>query len=441
MAKKAAAAKRFPKEHDDDGQSDTFAPPDRPDQVDIGSDSRPEEIDIFGASAAKDPDDARDAEEILDEDEDRAIAARDTRQRTDEGTALSSNHHEDGDDARVTRKARGRNGREDDTDYSKRVQRRVNREIALRKRSDARLAEERAARQQLEQRLAKVERAQVDEQGDASLKEIDAKLREIATKLAEAKEANDTKREVELQIELGELQGQKIVLQERLQAEKIVRARAADTDTSASRRADEEVRHEPKGRSSEWIRAQRRWWNTSRWASAHDDAIEHDKTILAEIEDGELECEPYSDEHLEELSRRLKADYPDLEVRTTDGERFEETDPDDRDGDDDETVGDDRRERMGNQRHDDDADDQRTARRPKAKSNRPPMGGLGGREGRRERSDVEMARKGKVTLSEQDFQTMRTFKLDPNNPEHKKYFAKERARTILRAANNGATRR
>lgn len=97
-------------------------------------------------------------------------------------------------------------------------------------------------------------------------------------------------------------------------------------------------------------------------------------------------------------------------------------------------------------RNDDGGDEQR--RSPVRGSNgrvssngRAPMGGMGAREGRRERSEIELARHGKVQLSDEDFREMRVFKLDPNNPEHKKYFARERARTLLQQGNAGVQRR
>lgn len=421
MAKRSRAAKQAIENQD---RGDDFAPPDRPDQISTGESSA-EEIDIFAKDdqrSAADPgagDDDHDIPPVREDDEPAPpVESRDKRERDADERPLQ----------RAERSER-RGSRDDDDDdgYSRRVKRRINREYALRVRAETRLKEERTARQQLEQRLARLERKQIDEQGQASLREIDAKIKEVSAKLAAAKEENDTAREVELQIELGELQGRKVRLEAKLEREREQRENA----TNDNDRGDD-LDGPTRGRSADWVRAQRRWWSTTRWRDARTDAIAHDTTILQEIDDGELDFEPYSDEHFEELSHRLKADYPDLEIRTLDGDIFEPFDDDDDDY---------RGERMGNRRDDDRDDERRASSRRGNNRRRAPMGGLGGREGRRERSEVEMARRGKVTLTEEDFATMRIFKLDPSNPEHKKYYARERARTLLRSANNGATRR
>jgi len=61
-----------------------------------------------------------------------------------------------------------------------------------------------------------------------------------------------------------------------------------------------------------------------------------------------------------------------------------------------------------------------------------PQGGMGGREGRRgAQSDLELAKQGRARLTEDDYQTMRVYGLNPNDDDHRKRFAKERVRTIL----------
>lgn len=421
MPRRKSTAK--PREED----RDEGAPPlDRPDQVAIDANDQPEEISIF-EGAGEDPPEKGTRQEPPDDPEEGLaprVEPRDRRTRDAyEGSVLSSRSEDE---------RRDRRGRDEDEEYSKKVQRRINREIALRKRTEARLAEERTARQQLEQRIQKLERQQTEEQSEASIRELEAKIRETAAKLAKAREDNDTAAAVALEVELSDLQGKKVLAEANRQA--ALAARSTErTPASPSARDDERGGDDPpnRGRSAEWIRAQRRWWNTSRWAGAKEDAIQHDTTILQEIDEGELDFEPYSEEHFAELARRLKHDYPDLEVRTLDGEVFEEYTDDDLDED----VRNERRDHMS---RGDEYDEERRTARP---ARRAPMGGMGGRDGRRERNAVEMARRGKVLLTEDDYATMRIFKLDPNNPEHKKAFAKERARTLLRQANNGAARR
>lgn len=392
----------------DETNEGNFVPPDRPDQIAIG-DEEPEEVNIFEA--------ARDDEPPAGNDEPNDVRARRSRENH-EGTVLD---RQPGQRERATR--------DDDDQYSKKVRRRINREYALRQRAEARLAEERAARRELEQRLAKLERSQSEEKTLGSIREIEAKIKEVAAKLAKAKEDNDTAAEVALDVELGDLQGQKVLLESQRQAQQQARQSQQD-DAPTHARDDDEPAMPNRARSAEWMRAQRRWWNTARWRDARQDAVAHDETILAEINDGDLDFEPYSDEHFEELARRLKTDYPELEVRTIDGEVFEDFTEEDR--------GEARHDRRSQMREYDD-DDEAPRSRAATNGRRAPMGGLGGRDGRRERSAVEMARRGKVELTQEDFAVMRTFKLDPNNPDHKKAFARERARTLLRTS-NGARR-
>lgn len=430
MAKKTQTSEqRYPKPRDE-GEAD-MPPADRPDQIEVDHSEQAEEIDIFAKDEGGRPVVAQDGDADLDRDTDEPaerIESREKRRRVDdEGDALPRQREANADEDRGLKSDRKAEK------HSKDVQRRINREIALRKRSDARLAEERARAQQLEQRLAKLERTQVDEQGQHSLRELDAKIRELVGKVAAAEEANDTALRVKLQAELADLQGQKVLMQAKIDRQ---REQPPARAVEPARKAEEEV-PPPSGRSQDWMHQNRRWWKTERWKDARQDAITHDTTILQEIEDGELEFEAYSDEHFEELSRRLKADYPELPVRNLDGENFEEPPSDD-------DLPEDRRESM--RRNDDGGDEQR--RSPVRGSNgrvssngRAPMGGMGAREGRRERSEIELARHGKVQLSDEDFREMRVFKLDPNNPEHKKYFARERARTLLQQGNAGVQRR
>lgn len=418
MARRSRAARETPApiENGED-RIDGFAPPDRADQITAGS-GEAEEIDIFAKRNDGEDHPPPRQQSAGDDDEDRAppVESREHRSRDED------------DEPRLQRRERT-SRRGDDERYSRNVQRRINREYALRVRAETRLKEERAARLQLEQRLQKLERANIESQSKASLREIEAQIREVTQQLAEAKENSETAREVELQVKLGELQAEKIKLQNRIEQEtRELETREQQRQQDAD--ADEDA---PRGRSADWVRAQRRWWNTTRWKDARQDAIAHDTTILEEIKEGVLDFEPYSDEHMAELSRRLKEDYPDLEIRTIEGELFELDD--EQEGDDDY-----RRSDMGNRRDDDYDDDDYEQRRPAPRQRRAPMNGLGGRDGRRQRNAVELARQGKVTLTEEDFNTMRIFKLDPNNPEHKKAFARERARTLLRDA-NGATRR
>jgi len=396
----------FHREIPDEG-ADKFVPPDRPDQIAAEPEDRATEVDVFEGEQ-RPP-----LENIVQPNGEEPKGERDDDDEEDDGRRRKRRRSDDDDE---------------EEDYSKRVRRRINREISLRRRVETRLEREIAARQRAEERLARLEKLQQEIENNSSVKDIEQKIKEVTEQLAQAKEAGETQKELELTIKLTDLQAELKLL--RFNLERNAREQIA-RDTSGDEDADD-TRSYGRERSSEWIRANRRWWNTTRWAAAKRDAIAHDKTILEEIKDGTLDFEPYSDEHFEELSRRLKADYPELDLRTIDGDPFE---LDDDEGDD---VSDRDNRRAAGEYHDRD----RGSRQVNGNgSRRAPMGGLGGRDGRRERSEVELAMAGKVRLTEDDFRQMRIFGLDPNNPEHKKRFAKERMRTILAEARNAGVRR
>jgi len=367
MADTDEQAPAHPKVQGEEGRrADEFVPPDRADVIQPHEGDVVEEIDLGKPLAAKKSD------------EDEAPL------RTEDGR-------------RPGKRERA------DAEYSKDVQRRINREISLRKRVQAELAEERTARQSMEARLAALERVSQTSQHAATIQSLDAKIAELTKSLEVAIEAGNTKEQLRLQVELGDVQAERKILQ-RQNDETRAQAQQKPGGTPGG-----EPPREP--RVQQWIHANRRWWNTDRWASAHNDAIEHDRMILAEIEDGTLDMERYSDEHFAELARRVRADYPDLDIRGPDGEPFGN-------GED-----------MVNARDTDEID---TGARP-APRNRPPQGGIGYRKGRASSpSEVELARRGKVQLTAEDYSQMRVFGLDPNNAQHKKYFAQERLRSIVR---------
>jgi hypothetical protein len=155
--------------------------------------------------------------------------------------------------------------------------------------------------------------------------------------------------------------------------------------------------------------------------------VELDKELRAEVSDGKLDMEEYSDEYFAELSARLKDLYPDLDVRGVDGERIE-AEPDDVDRD--ARNRDDDRDERGRGRERDERGRDRDVRRPAPR--RHPAGNMGSGDRRRGNSDARtLAEQGRVRLTPADHAQMREYGLDPNSPKDKKAFAKERMRTIL----------
>jgi hypothetical protein len=400
MAKARRNLKTHPKVRDEEDTS-TFVDPSREDQPSGTVSGRTEIVDVFGK------------EETVD------TGAVDLDSAA-EGDARSM-ASEDGETARVAEPAvaravtpartqtRGDEG-DEDRNYSRAVRKRVareralvNRERALREQVQAQLAEERAARQATEERLDRIERAQTEVAGSSDVKALQAKIEALIPQIAAATEAGDTAKALTLQMQLGDLQGDLKLLKYDLAQKQ--RQASVRPPTPATPAADTPSDVDPEAAASaeRFKKANRHWWNRSANKEAREDAVTIDREILEELRTGDLDFEPYSDEHWEEVARRLHESYPNLELQDLDGVAY------DFEGEE--------------------MNDRTQARRP------PPARGNGTRgapqTGRRTQTEADLARAGKVTLNEEDFNTMRLFKMDPNKPEDKKYFAKEKMRSIL----------
>lgn len=324
---------------------------------------------------------------------------------------------EDEEDVRGDRETRNRG--ESSEDYSRRVQARINRERALRIRSDHRVDEVSAENRELRDRLARVERRQnaqtVSEDGKKKVADLQKEIDAITVQLKAVMEAGETAKQLELQVALQEKIGDKKLLEQRIADQ----AQRATQDAGQPGREEHEEEASPeeqriKRNTSRWQESNRKWWNLKRFSDVKADAIEIDKDIRQEVRNGDLDMEEYSDEYFDLLSTRLKKLYPELDVRSVEGDvvEGEQDDVDPRRG----TPENDRSEL------------QRSAARPR----RPAGGDMGTRDRRRDNGDDRtMAGRGKVKLTQADFATMRTFGLDPQNQDHTKRFARERMRTIL----------
>jgi hypothetical protein len=410
---------------------DSFVPPDRVDQVALSeSDDRPgETIDFRTGDTTVDPPPAEGADDV---DDDVVPLTERPRPRS----------QEDRNQERTQQRPepRQRQARGDDDGLSRKVQKRVareraiaNRERTLREQAEAKLREERVARQATDDRLLRIERTQAQVEANGDVKSLQAQIDALAPQIATAVEAGNTKEALAAQIKLGELQASLAVLKQDL------KYRSMDADRRT--REEEEARRRGAGappvdtsrqihpgqmaenieRGNEFKRANRHWWRKN--AEARDASVEIDKEILQDIQDGVLEFEPYSEEHFDEMAERMHEDFPDLELCDLEGEPYQ--------------FDEDQNDQGGNARRE--ARVQQNNGRRGNGSGRPPQGRDGSVRGGRQMSEVEMARRGQVNLTPEDFKEMRTFKLDPNNADHKKAFAKERARTILKdAAREGA---
>src|SRR6266853_1876404 len=436
--RKGRNLKTHPRVRGEDNPDDDFLPPDRPDRItESEAGSGVSEVIDFSKT------------EVVDTAGDKDEQPPSNVERRTEPTERAPPRRQEREDRASRRQARGEGESEEDAQerrsYSARVQKRiareravVNRERALREQADRALAEERTARQELAERVLKVERASTKVAADADVKSLKAQIEALKPQIATAVEAGETAKALDLQIKLGDLQADLKVKEYDLtlraqnaavveENERKERQAAADAAKRGATAADGELPAEHRERSNEFIRANRHWWRRDKEAKAA--AIEIDKEILADIADGELDFEAYSDEHFEELAERVHEDFPDLEICDLDREPYDFGDQvDDKQGDRDRDR---RGARVAN-------GNQRGTGARQANGNRGPTGRLGTQ--RAQHSDVELARQGKVVLTDEDFKEMRIFKLDPNNPEHKKRFAQERARTILAAEARGDDR-
>lgn len=413
MAKKAKkeGKKIFPKPEGEEGAPDRFIPPDR-------SDIR-----------ARDPDDKEQVLQVKNLAEDLEVVEDDSTVNTDEEDGgdgedeplRSEGDDDDGGERRRAprRRAQSRGadereeGEEEDTrGYSRRVQQRINRERALRAADQqARQSAERRAKQ-MEDRVAKLERITTDVQANGGVKELEAKIETLKGQLKTAIDEGKTAEQLELTVKLSDAQGDLKLLKRDLEA-----ARRTQIDED-KRKEDEQERTDAAANAAttadvtaDWQRANRSWWNKRAFADQKDDAIALDNDILDEINAGELDIEKYSDEHFEILNERLAKLYPNLDLHNANGAAFELAEEE---------------EEVTQKRRDDRSRNGRDTRR------RPPVNGNGTRNtGRRQQTDADLARQGKVRLNEDDFATMRMFGLDPDNAKHKKAFGTERMRTVL----------
>lgn len=326
------------------------------------------------------------------------------------------------DDEREPRAPRKRG--ESTDDYSRRVQGRINREIALRRRTELRLDESQAANDEMRERLAKIERRQaageITDDAKKKISDIDKEIEAIKVRLAAAVEAGNTAMQMDINIELATKISEKTVISKRseYQAEQ---ARATSEATPGSQAQVSAAEQRIDRMTARWQTANRKWWNLNRFKDVRLDAIELDKDLRQEVKGGLLDLEEYSDEYFAELAIRLKENYPDLDVRGLDGEAIE-AEPDDVDRD--------ARHRDDDRGRDDTRGRDRDRDPPKRRSH--PGGNMGTRDGRRTPNDARtLAAQGRVRLVDADYAQMREYGLNPNDPKQKKRFAEERMRTIL----------
>lgn len=442
MAKARRNAKTHPKPRGDEGPQDDFVPPDRQDQLRGQDTGTVEVIDVFGKAGTVETGVDDDATVDMN-----SAAEGDARSMASEGgddVVLDESGRSDdagrrraqGGDRSARARPAGARGAgdqdDDDTAFSRRTRQRiareraiVNRERALRETTQRELTEERAARVAQDERIARLERSQTEVAGNASVKELESKLATLKPQFVAALEAGESAKAADLNDQISDLKAKlEVVKYDLHQKQRAAEAAAArrttaaattttTTDTTAT--VDEQRAAEL---SAQFWRQNRHWANRTANKEAAADVVLIDKEILAEVEAGDLEFDRYSDEHFEELAKRLHAEHPHLELQDLDGEPYNFDDEDDMN----DTRGGNKGRQQNNGRQQQGG---RQGNRGAA-----PVRNLG-QGGRRQPNEVEMARRGQVVLDDEDRATMRTFKMDPNDPTAKKYFAKEKARSII----------
>jgi hypothetical protein len=400
-----------------------------------GGEGDVEEIDVFGTD---NKDKGGGGESTAAADEARQAAADAAAARETAASARGEDDRRDtrgGDDDQDRDRDRDppRRRDESDDDYSRRVRGRINRERALRLRSDRRADDLTIANNELRDRVLKLERsnkaAEISGDGAKKLEDLKKKIDECTTRLAAAKEGGDTAKELQVQIELTDLLAEKKIIEKRtefLANEARTAAAAGEGGGEGQEEQDPEKKRIARA-VSRWQRENRNWFNLRRFSDVRTDAVELDKELRLEVSDGKLDMEEYSDEYFAELSARLKDLYPDLDVRGLDGERVDAESDLDRDARS--NRDDDRDLERGRGRDRDAGRDRDTRRTP---PRRHPAGNMGAGDRRRGNSDARtLAEQGRVRLTPADHAQMREYGLDPHNPKDKKAFAKERMRTIL----------
>lgn len=214
---------------------------------------------------------------------------------------------------------------------------------------------------------------------------LDSKIGDVQKKLAKALEDGESDTAAALQVEIGTLTGQK----------------AAKVAAPARREPPPAPRAAPKGgmtaTGKAFVDANQAWWSDPDFAAARSAVVSLDSQLIKQGSD------PNSEGHYQRIAKKAK----ELGLKVRIRQPF-----DDGDGD------------MGNDTTVD-LDDRREQRRQA-----PPQGGNGNGRGR-VNTEARDARAGKIVITEADKATMRTFKLDPENPQHMRAFAKSRQERIL----------
>lgn len=281
---------------------------------------------------------------------------------------------DDAADAKDAKDDKASKGGEDD-DYSKKVKARIDRERRA-KTKERQRAEywENQARQ-----LAK-ERYDADKSAyERTIEQADSAMAQTEADLEKAIEDGQTKDQVRLTKRLSDLKAEKVLAESRLE-NLSPDGNVQPFDDKVSPKGGKST---PKKLSDEWMDDRSDWYGARGFERQTRLANRIDKEVF---KDG---YDPSTPEYFEELDRRIKEREPSL---------YEDLDAADDTGADDKP-------------------DKGRGKKPQQV-----VAPVGGNETRRQRTSGS-----KVELGEADFQNMRKFGLDPNDPEVLKEYARNKA--------------
>lgn len=271
-------------------------------------------------------------------------------------------------------KAKEADGDEDDAEYSKKVQRRINKEVAKRKSIETRAERLERENRELRERLGQTQTQALDN----SISGLEAKVSTLRGKVQDAIDSGDTQTQLDLQDQLDDAKYDlRRAREAREQAPRPAEPDSGDRQprTMTPEQKREQMLRSLPQKSQDWIAAR-----------GFFDWSESQKAFAMGI-DSELTAEGWSpddDGYYAEMDKRISIAFPDL---YDDGE--------------------------------DDTDTPAPQKRTKA-ANRsaPPSTAPGGRQ-----------TSGKVRLGPAEFKEMRRFGLDPDNAEHVAAFAREKLKS------------
>lgn len=280
------------------------------------------------------------------------------------------------DDADARRKATGKSdeGDEDEGDpkFSKKFRDRLSREQRAKKKAQDEARQIREQNARLEARLKKLESSH----SERELSEIERNIGEIEKQLEDAIEKGETKTQLQLTRKMTDLQAELKV------SRKAAELMGDDDDQGPKQSGKPSGDSNQNPYADEWMDSHSDWYGMKGFERQTRLVNRLDKEIF---KDG---YDPQTEEYFEELDRRLKEKAPEV---------FDEIEEDDD-----------------------------KALTPSGKRNRdkPPVAPTGSGEDRT--SGRASGLGSKVTLDDNDFKVMRTFGLDPNDPETLKEFARNK---------------